>query len=303
MPLPVTSAHMMRRSTPSLTSLRAFEAYARLGRLVDAADELCVTHGAVSRQIKKLEEQLGIKLLTGHPGKVVMTKQAIRYAQQLTGLFDGLDMASASLRKASEARLQILCPGSFSMRWLIPHISDFTDQHPQIDLEMVDSSGPWSLANDGPHGAIRLQGYEGATGARSRIFMERKFGPVLSPAAYADGISKPSHVLGLPRLRVNSIPTDWNDWASAAEVQLPNNAHEISFDRSFHMLEAALNGLGVCIADLAYVSAEIEAGRLVAPFGFAASARSYVFMRGQQCQNRTVDTFENWLVETGTLCG
>jgi len=293
---------MARRSIPSLTSLRAFEAYARHGRMVDAAAELCVTHGAISRQIKQLEQQLGVALLAGHPGKVALTEQAARYGQELARLFDGIDAASAALREAGEAQLRILCPGSFAMRWLIPRLAEFREAHPRIDLEIVDSSGPWNPGEEGPHGAIRIEGYEGTARARSRRFMQRRYGPVLSRALWqAAGKGDAARLLALPRLFVRTIPTDWGDWAEAAGIALPAHEENIGFGRSFHMLEAALNGLGVCIADHAYVSAEIEAGRLAAPMGFARAPRGYVFLRGRQRRNGSADLFERWLAQAGAF--
>lgn len=294
---------MVRTFTPSLTSLRAFEAYARTGRLVDAAAELRVTHGAISRQIKQLEEQIGVRLLTGHPGKVVLTEQAKLYARELTRTFDEIEAASAALRQADEARLQILCPGSFAMRWLIPRLRDFSERHPQVSLDLVDSSGPWAPSTDGPHGAIRVADYEGTTQARALPFMRRRFGPVVSPTLCGNGAMDLAALLAMPRLHVSSIPTDWEDWAREYGMPLPQNARELSYGRSFHLLEAAQSGLGASIADLIYVAAEIEAGRLIAPLGFVPSPRADVFLRAPDCRSKAADLFERWLIDIGGADG
>jgi len=78
---------------------------------------------------------------------------------------------------------------------------------------------------------------------------------------------------------------------------------EIGFGRSFHMIESALNGAGVCVTDHIYVAGDIEAGRLVAPLGFVDSAHGYIFLRASNCRNRLVDLFENWIVEAGSREG
>jgi len=291
---------MPRRVMPTLTSLRAFEAYARHGRLVDAAAELCVTHGAVSRQIKQLERQLGVSLLVGHPGKVSLTARGRDYASELTRLFDGVEAASATLRDSEPARLQILSPGSITMRWLIPRVPEFTDRHPHIDLEIVDSNGPWTPNNTGPHGAIRMQGYEGSAAARSVCFLARRHGPVLSPELWNKGTQDLARLLTLPRLFTRSLARDWKEWAASTGTQLPQPSRETGFGRSFHMVESALNGAGVCVADYVYVAGDIEAGRLVAPLGFVDSAHGYIFLRASNCRNRLVDLFENWIVEAGS---
>ena len=146
---------------------------------------------------------------------------------------------------------------------------------------------------------LRIAGYEGTTQAAARPFMGRSFGPVVSAKLCGDGQTDLVDLLSMPRLHIASIPTDWADWAREYGVALPANGRDLSYGRSFHMVEAALNGLGVGIADQVYVAPEIAAGRLVAPLGFVSSPRDYLFMRAADCRSKSADLFERWLIAAG----
>ncbi len=279
----------MRRNLPSLNALRAFEAYARHRRLVTAADELCVTHGAVSRQIKKLEQDLGVRLLTRRAEPSRLTKAGERYAGALHRLFDELERATPRRPARQARRLELLCPGAFSMKWLLPRLSRFSDARPDIRLEVVDSSGPWRPVAGGPQCAIRLATYEGASEAEveAAMFMPRFHGPALSPALTAGGPLAPDELLRLPRLFTSSLPREWREWAWETGRNLPAPDREIGFDRSFHMLEAAATGLGVAMADWAMILPELEDGRLIAPLGFVRSRAGYVLLSPRGRRTRT----------------
>jgi len=291
----------MKRILPPLNALRAFEAYARHGKLVPAAKELCVTHGAVSRQIKRLEETLGIRLLAKTRGVTRLTKAGERYAGALHRLFDDLESATPALSGKEARRLELLCPGSFSMKWLLPRVGEFKDMYPEIDIEIVDSSGPWHPAAAGPHAAIRMRTYEGISDseADAETFMPRFHGPVLSPDL-AERWSIEEALLNLPRLFTRSTHREWTDWGADTGRVLPPASREIGFDRSFHTIEAATNGLGVAIGDWAMVLPELESGELIAPLGFSPSAAPYVLLHARGNPNPDVQALKDWLIAEGS---
>ncbi|MFZ1988744.1 MAG: LysR family transcriptional regulator [Alphaproteobacteria bacterium] len=290
----------MKRTLPPLNALRAFEAYSRHGKLVAAAEELCVTHGAVSRQIKRLEETLGIRLLAKTNGVTRLTKAGERYAGALHRLFDDLERATPAHSTKGVRHLELLCPGSFSVKWLLPRIGGFADMHPEIDVEVVDSSGPWHPAPAGPHAAIRLKTYEGISDAEvdADVFMPRFHGPVLSPDLVGSGITEEA-LLKLPRVYTRSTHREWADWGAETGRILPPASRELGFDRSFHTIEAATSGLGVAIGDWAMVLPELESGELVAPLGFSPSAAPYVLLRAKGDPNPDVQMLKEWLIAEG----
>src|SRR5688572_21842657 len=114
---------MERRHLPPLTALRAFEAFARRGRMTLAADELCVTHGAVSRQIRSLEEAVGLQLTEGPRHKLKLTEAGQRLAAALSGAFDQMEAALDGLKHDGHVELHLSCVGTLAIRWLIPRLS------------------------------------------------------------------------------------------------------------------------------------------------------------------------------------
>lgn len=116
---------MTARSLPPLNALRAFEAFARCGRMTLAADELCVTHGAISRQIRQLEDHLGAALTEGPRTKLVLTSTGVTLAQALTAAFDQIDAAIPRLPPAADRALVVSCLPTFAMKWLIPRLPGF----------------------------------------------------------------------------------------------------------------------------------------------------------------------------------
>src|SRR3954470_60027 len=129
-----------RRALPPLNALRAFEAFGRHGRMTTAADELFVTHGAVSRQIRQLEEWLGYPLTEGPKTHLRLTPQAERLLGAATTAFDLIQEAAAPA-PAGERELRLACYSTLTIRWLIPRLADFVERHPEIRLQLSEISG------------------------------------------------------------------------------------------------------------------------------------------------------------------
>ena len=126
----------MRRKNLPLNALRAFEAAARLGRLTVAAEELSVTHGAVSRQVRQLESVLGVDLFGGPRSKPELTPTGQSLAPVLTAALDQIDNAVRAVLAEEEGLLQVACLSTLAMRWLIPRLHRFTQVHPGIDVRL-----------------------------------------------------------------------------------------------------------------------------------------------------------------------
>jgi DNA-binding transcriptional LysR family regulator len=288
---------MTRRPLPSLTGLRAFEAFARLGSMTAAAGELCVTHGAVSRQVHALEARLGVSLVAGARHELRLTDAGRRLAEALTPAFD---MVAAALPGASpDAELVVSCLGTLAMKWLIPRLPRFHARHPGVRVRIVESHAPVDFSRGGLHAAIRIEHGRAPEGVRVTPFMAHHHGPVLSPALWAEAGQDLTAVLALPRLHSETFREAWTSWARRAGVALPAAVTEREFEHNSYMLEAAAAGLGVAIAPWAFAAADLELGRLVAPFGFEPVADRYVFLRPRLADNPIAEAFGAWLREEG----
>src|SRR5689334_22694779 len=144
-----------KRSLPSLNALRAFEAFARRGQMTQAADELCVTHGAVSRQIRSLETSLGFDLTEGPRHRLKLTEAGARLAAALHSAFDQVETALDDLRSDAHVELHLSCVGTLAIRWLIPRLSAFHARHPAVRVKVTESYAPVDFSRDRFDAAIR----------------------------------------------------------------------------------------------------------------------------------------------------
>ena len=288
---------MSRRPLPSLHGLRAFEAFCASGSMTAAAERLCVTHGAVSRQIRALETQLGVRLLHGPKHKLALTDAGRTLSIALTGAFD---MIAAALPGAGQTQELVLsCYGTLAMKWLIPRLPDFLGQHPDVRLRVLESHAPVDFSQGGVHAAIRADDGRWPEGSRVTPFMDHFHGPVLSPALFEAIGRRPEAALRLPRLHTETFAEGWAEWAEQTRTTLPEPEVERSFEHNSYMLEAAAAGLGIGVTAWAFSSNDIERGRLVAPFGFQPRSQRLVLVRPHLGDNPAVDKLAEWLRRVG----
>jgi DNA-binding transcriptional LysR family regulator len=291
----------MARRLPSLNALRAFEAFARHGRMTLAADELCVTHGAISRQIRQLEDQLGVALTEGPRSRLRMTEAGLKLAQGLSPAFDQIEAAVPRPPQVGPRPLVVSCLPTFGMKWLIPRLPRFQTAHPEIPLRVVESNGPFDFRADGVDLAIRMRTPGDSRSPDSVVtpFMDHFHGPVMSPELAAAGEASLSRICALPRLHTRTFPESWTDWARKVTPVLPEPVSEQEFDHYFYMLEAAAAGLGVAIGPWAFVQRDLASGRLVAPLGFVAGQATIVALTPLEGVTEEAIVFRDWLVEEG----
>jgi LysR family glycine cleavage system transcriptional activator len=279
----------MTRRLPSLSALAAFEAFARHGRMTRAADELCVTHGAVSRQIKALETQLGVRLITGHRTALTLTPAGLTLAQGLTAGFTTIRAALPPGANAKQGRpVRLSCNGTFAMRWLIPRLQTFLADHKDVQVEISESHAPVDFTTGDYDAAIRLTLAGAAAGQIVTDIMPHHFGPVAAPGA--------GPVLTLPRLHSRTHPPAWAEWAESAGAELPEVGVEREFDHIFYMLEAAASGLGAAIGSWPLVFRDIEQGRMVAPHGFVPGQGRIAFFAPRRDVHPGLEPLKNWLL-------
>lgn len=286
----------MTQTLPSLNALRAFEAVARHGRLVDAAAELGVTHGAVSRQIGQLERYLEVRLFRRDSNRLRLTEPGARLARTLTSAFDLIRSGVDQLRRSDGVRLNVSCLGTFAMRWLIPRLFRFQGRHPELEVRLSTSDAPVDFDTGDIDLAIRIGAPPWPAGVDADVLFGEEAGPVLSPELQANlELREPGDLARAPLLHTETRPTAWQDWTRRAKVEGVATAQGQTFEHFYFMLQAAASGLGVAIGPQPLVADDIAAGRLVAPFGFRPSGLDYVVLRAPR-RSRSAEAFTAWLL-------
>lgn len=285
---------MARRSQLPLTALRAFEAFARLGKMSLAADELCVTHGAVSRQVRGLEAVCGVKLTQGPRNALKLTDAGERMARSLGRTFDELEETFREVRAAGDKDLHISCVGTLAMKWLIPRLSGFHARRPELSIRVSEAYGPVDFAREPFDAAIRLGEVMQADGLTDIPFLDNFHGPVVSPDLLGEG---ELDLIRTPRLHTRPHRQAWAEWSQHAGVAVPDALDNREYEHLFYMLEAAVAGLGIGVSPWIYVANDIASGRLVAPFGFTRTPATFHLVLPGGPPKRGLKAFREWLVE------
>jgi DNA-binding transcriptional LysR family regulator len=256
----------MRRKIPSNSALQAFEAAARHGSFARAADELALTEGAISRQIGRLEAFLGVALFERVGNRVRLAPTGKRYAVQVREILDRLERDSLYLmgQPIEGASIDIAAIPTFATRWLIPRLKRFQHTHPNITVHIAECMEPFILAGSGFDAAIHFE-HPAWAGMHLHRLLEEVLVPVCSPALLAEAGANIS-LDELPRLHRRQNPDAWQLYAQAAGIVLTNSAIGARYDLHSMLIEAALAGLGVALVPRLYIGAELEQGRLIAPW-------------------------------------
>ena len=295
-----------RRELPPLNALRAFEATARLGSLSAAADELCVTHGAVSRQVKLLEDWAGVAVFERIGRRLRLTEAGQAYRTALGGAFDTVAAASGRLRQVGRAAqpLTVNALPTFAMRWLLPRLAGFQRRHPDIELRLITSDEPVErLAPGACDVAIRRRVGAWPAGFSAEAFLAEHEIPVCAPALLKRApIARPQDLAQQTLLHADKRPGAWTRWLAAAGVpEVEHRAPRQRFDHFYLTLQAAADGLGVALGPLPIVLDDLAAGRLVAPLrGPRVPSPSYCWVVSSGLQDRpAVVAFCAWLSNEG----
>jgi DNA-binding transcriptional LysR family regulator len=257
-----------------------------------AAEELNVTHSAVSRQIQHLEAQLGVPLFEGPKNRLRLTDAGTTLLAGLGIAFDQIDASVRAVADTNEGLLDVSCPGTFTMRWLIPRLYRFHASYPEIEVRLTASAKAVDFGRDGFDVAIRVGDPPWPDGAEVILLFPEQIGPVLATSLSNE---RDGSCDGLPALYTRTRPDAWSDWVSRSGRTI-SAAPRVDYEHFYFMLEAARSGLGVSVAPWPYVVDDIRAGRLSAPFGFIDSGHHYVALRRAK-RNRKVSLFCNWLAK------
>jgi DNA-binding transcriptional LysR family regulator len=264
----------MQASRLSLNALRAFEATARLRSMSSAADELCVTHGAVSRHIRSLEETLGVVLLNRGPRSTDPTPEGMRLADDLSTAFS---LIQASVEQIQPGPLTLSCSSSIMMYWLIPRMARFNALHPDIKLQFNMNYDQVDFVRDKIGVAIRNSTIQPPKEAEIRELMIESIGPVCSPEYMrSTRLKSPADLAGAHLLSTKTRSSAWLDWVNASGYTGPPLEARESYDHFYLLIQAAACGLGVATVPRMLVLDDLRSGKLVAPFGFVPGPRTLV---------------------------
>lgn len=257
---------------PPLGALRCFEAAARHESFTQAAEELHLTHGAISRAVRALEDELGIALFARRNRRVYLTDAGRLLHQATAEAFGVLHSAARRLRRhAQQQPLVLSCEPTLLMRWLIPRLPGFTEAHPGLPLRLVAGGGA-AVFSEGIDLAIRRNDHPVLPGTASAPLFLEQVGPVCAPRCLDPDTGQFS--ANVVRLHTRTRPEAWAAWAQRAGVPLPPGP-EAEFEHFYLSLQAAVAGLGVAIGPYRLVCDDLAAGLLVAPFGFSLDGSAY----------------------------
>ncbi|WP_111495572.1 LysR substrate-binding domain-containing protein [Marinobacter bohaiensis] len=278
-----------------LPGLPAFEAAARLNNFTRAAEELHLTHGAISRAIAQLEERLGTPLFVRHPRRVSLTPAGYRLLEATRNAFAELDRAADEIGRGDSADpvLHVSCEPTLSMRWLMPRLGRLRQRHPELQVELSTAGGPIDLNANGCDLAIRRLDFTPPQEAVIDVLCPELAGPVCHPECWGGMLGQD---LNRARwLHSRTRPSAWSDWCRMADhPYLP--ASEQSFDHFYFTLQAALDQLGTAIGPLPLVYDDLQAGRLTAPFGMRPTGVDYVMLTPPEGQSdQRTQRFADWL--------
>lgn len=267
---------------------------ARKGSFSEAADALYVTHGAISRHIRSLEDSLGVVLLTRNAHGTKLTPEGSRLA---SGLARAFALIQESIDEVRPRPLELSCSASIMMHWLLPRLAKLHSSFPTMELGLKTGHGPIDFAHEGVSVAIRLDRIEPPPDIEPIPLTNEWIGAICSPEYLkASGVHAVSDLSRERLLTTKTRPHAWDDWYNAIREE-PGELLEMEYFEHFYLLiQAAKLGLGFACVPRMLVEAEIESGALVAPFGFAQGEARLVLWVSPNARLRT-DTadLEKWI--------
>lgn len=297
----------MHRALPPLNALRAFEAAARHGSLTKAAVELGVTAGALSHQIRGLEEFLGLELFHRLPRAIALTDAGQRLFPGLQGGFAQIRQALAGLGALGNDRILVVStPPGFTAKWLAPRLYRFLSAHPDIDTRISSTLTNADFRTDGVDVAVRHVRRNQVADPELLVdkLTDQFYVPVCAPkflARYGASL-QPADVARVPLIHDESLAgreetSGWSDWLEAAGITGADVSRGLRFNTADHAIEAAVEGAGLLLAQGMLAHDDLRAGRLIAPFPLTLPSRRalyFVCPKGRE-RRPNVKAFRAWL--------
>jgi LysR family glycine cleavage system transcriptional activator len=287
---------------PPLSALHAFEAAGRHLSFKAAAAELCVTPSAISRQIKLLEELMGVALFLRMNRALCLTTAGAEYLEVVRSAFASLAAGTGAVRAVvGRAVVRVSMVQPLAANWLVPRLPAFAARHPDVEIQILTSLELADVLGGEVDLAIRF-GQGSWPGLRAHKLLPLTLFPVCSPKV-RQGPPALRRVSDLARhrwLHLSSYPQAFQAWLAHAGARDLASDHHLTFDNADVLFRAAEQGLGVAIATGILVAPYLEAGRLVRPFAIecAVAGAYYLVARADLARERAAATVHRWLLET-----
>lgn len=286
----------MFRKLPPLHALAAFEAAARLESFAKAAEELHLTHSAVSHRIKQLEQSIGTQLFLRLNRSVVLTSAGATFLETVRDSLHRLEAASGQLSSGGRTLLRVTVAPAFASSWLAQRIAAFQRQHPKIDLEIHSSSQMINLRNQEMDIGLRF-GVGHWPGYHCVRLLSDELLPVCSPEYLSTHgpIQSPHDLARLTLLRNTRLP--WREWFKAAGLDWDEPTQGPLFHEVSLLIDAAASGAGIALSGRVAATPNLRSGRLVEPLRITAVPnRAYYAVCLPEKLGRTeVAEFLGWL--------
>ena len=289
---------------PSLNGLKAFESAARHMSFTQAALELNVTQTAISHQIRRLEDELGVRLFLRLKDGLALTDEGRAYFQGVRSAFHELRHCTETLLDSvHNSALTVSTLVSFASKWLLPRLASFQEAYPDIDVRVSASTNMVDFRKGGIDAAIRY-GTGDWKGLRADWLMSDEVFPVCSPTLLVgpNALKTPADLTHHTLLQVSGMTRDdWTIWLGAAgQPSAMAEGSRLTFDLTMMAVQAAIDGLGVCIGRSTYVDDDLKAGRLVAPFDLRLKSDLgfYLVTCVETAHTKKVEAFRMWLIDT-----
>lgn len=287
-----------RRFLPSISSLLALEAVDRLGSATAAAEELSLTHSAVSRQLKVLEEQIGVTLLRRVGKGLALTPSGADYARSVRDCLNDLARASLKIRAGgTRSSLNLAVLPAFGMHWLAPRLKTFAARFPDVTANLTTRLSPFDFAREKFDAAIHYGGQDWQGVDYLELSRERVI-PAASPQLLEGGPRTAEELLSMPLLHLESRPGAWEEWFSAQGAEA-DRLRGMLFDQFTTMAEAAALGFGVALLPEYLAETEFARGRLrpAFPAYLPLSGRYYLVWPNGQPPSRALAALIAFLKE------
>jgi len=280
---------------PPLTAFRYFDIAAETESFVRAAERLHVTHGAVSRQVRLLEESLGIALFERRNRAIFLTPAGRALQGTTQAIFEQLEGAVQRLQQQERDNVLVLsCEPTIAMRWLIPRLPRFHAAHPDLQLHLVAAGGPLDFARSGVDLALRRDDFHWPPALHTLKICDEWIGPINNDGSTA--------LDGQRLLHSNTRPSAWPAWLRLSGQQA-RHSQRSDYEHFYLSLQAASAGLGLAIASALMVRDELGSGQLKAPFGFMRDGSAYHLLSPQPLDDGGKrQRFAEWVIGESQAC-
>lgn len=288
------------RRLPPLNALRSFEAAARHGSFNKAAEELYVTPSAISHQIKTLEEFLGIGLFHRVKRRVELTPAGENYLAAIQTALDDIDVATRKLQTTPNTdTVNLSVAPAFLTRWLVPNMTKFQANHPDIELRLTASVNPIDLRYSDMDMAIFFG--EGTwQGVDAHLLSEVCIIPMCSPALLAKtgSITKPSELLEHTLIDVSKRDHEWPELLKSAGIKNTSGRKTMTFSSTSLALGAAMEGLGIVLGDKHLAERELKYGQLIQPIEISMDTNKafYLAYESEKPLTNGMRAFRDWIL-------